>query len=168
MVIKSQSYQIRSKIKLKPVEGVNLEDVKDEIEKDIVDLFCVDPRFKIAEAQECELTNAGNMTSRLTKRTLINCLSDYNIAVPDESELSGDVQFLVQVLLPQNWTKKDLKGHCDEGVKELTTTTSTTTTTTPTNTETTTKLTETTSTQITTASTTVSTTKTSTESTTKR
>ena len=58
--VETQKYQIRSKIQLKPVEYVeDLDEVKNDIENDIQYLFCEDPRLSIAEAQECELVNAG-------------------------------------------------------------------------------------------------------------
>merc|ERR1711892_439453 len=103
--VENGTYQIRSKVKLKPVE-LMLDEAKTEIETEIENLFCRDPRLTIDEALECELADV-----------------DYDYAGTDDTGLTGDVHFLVRVLLPQAWTKKDIKSHYDEEVEHLITTT---------------------------------------------
>ena len=58
--VETGTFQIRSKVKLKPVESM-LDDAKTEIETEIDNLFCKDPRLTIDEALECELADVGRL-----------------------------------------------------------------------------------------------------------
>ena len=58
--VENGTYQIRSKVKLKPVE-LMLDEAKTEIETEIENLFCRDPRLTIDEALECELADVGRL-----------------------------------------------------------------------------------------------------------